>query len=207
MPHVAKLAIFLAAAALLASGCQYGPMEPNRRAVMERREAWLDALKAAVVSDEVVYVSDRGDFEPVQVKALPLTDSVLAKAAEIWPDDKRLREKLAQWGSQGRAVILVGVYARGLKSSPSDFLKENPFSMDLVFPGVGEVPADPPEMVDKAFAADYFPVFNRWEKVLAYSFKTSLAPGSVLAVSWPTGWTGLELSPQPGAAAAGGRAN
>jgi hypothetical protein len=175
-------------------------MEPGRRAVIESREAWLETLKAAVVTDEVFYLGDRGTFEPVLVKALPLTDAILAKAAALWPDDQRLKAALAQWRGKGRAVVLVGLYAPNLKSSPADFLKSNPFALSLQFPGVAPTPSDPPVLVDKEVVDDFFPVFNRWDKALAYSFKSSLGPGTLLAVSWPTGKAELDLTPPPAAA-------
>jgi hypothetical protein len=153
-------------------------------------------VRKATFSDEVFYLGPKGEVEPVLVSAVPLSDPLLAKAWEAFPEDERLRGKIASWSKGGRAVVLVGYYARNLKSG-SDFLKDSPFAAKLSIAGVAPVSPDSAEMVDRRFLGDYFPVFSRWHKIVAYSFKTGLGPGSVLSVSWPTGSREISLRPDP----------
>ena len=196
-----KIALTLFAAALaLILGCVSGPMEPGRRALIEKREAWLNTLKAGALTDEVFFLGDKGEIEPVLITVIPFTDGLMAKTAELWPDDKRFKSKIAEWTGKGRVVILVGYYARNLKTG-EDFIKDSPLSVRLTMPGVSSVAPDAAEMVDKAFLSDYFPVFTRWDRTVAYSFRTGLGPGSILSVSFPSGSRDISLRPVPTAEA------
>jgi hypothetical protein len=171
-------------------------MDPARRAVVERRDAWLEAVRKGTFSDEVFYLGPKGEFEPVLVSAIPLSDPLLAEAWKAFPQDERLKKKIASWTQGGRSAVLVGYYARNLKSG-RDFLKDSPFAAKLSIPGLAPLSPDSAEMVDRSFLGDYFPVFSRWHRIVAYSFKTGLGPSSVLSVSWPTGSREISLRPDP----------
>ena len=191
------LACLVASLALM-WGC--GPLDSGRRALVERREAWLQAIKKGSFSDEVFYLGPKGEFYPVLGTALPLTDPLLAKAYQNFPDDKRFKEKISKWTAEGRVAVLVGYYARDIRG-PADFLKESPFTAKLSMPGVAPIGPDAAEMVNKSFAGDYFPAFSRWDRIVAYSFRTSLGPGSILSVSWPSGTRDISLWRTPTAEA------
>jgi hypothetical protein len=168
-------------------------MAPERRSISQKRDAWQAALKEAAVTEEIYFVDDKGLFEPVLVKAIPLTGPLLSQAAELWPDDKRLKALLAEWTAGGRSVVLLGYYSSNLKSGADDFMKSSRLQVELVIPGAGPVKPEAPFLMAQDDLADYFPVFNRWEKALVYRFRAGLNPGAVLAVAWPTGRFGLPL--------------
>ena len=190
-----RLAPYAAALVVLAVGCAYGSLSPDRQQVLERRGAWIDEVRSRLAYDEIFYLGDRGEVDPVTVKALPLDEALLAKGAELWPGDKRFIDRVASWREGGRQIVLVGLYSRNMPLA-DDFVKKNPFVASLSSGEGTPAPPDLVELVEGAFLDDYFPVFNRWEKVLALGFKAPLAKDSALTVSWPSGSRRLALAPE-----------
>jgi hypothetical protein len=184
-----------ALAALLALafsfGCNFGPWESGRKTIFTERQNWQELTKSRLVSDEMFYTSDRGDISPVLINVLPLSESILSPARAMWPDNKRFADTLAGWSAKGKAVVLVGLYTRDLKKD--DLIKEKRFELFLESAGQRLAPAEL-AIADKKFLADYFPVFNHWEIVLAASFTADWNQVSTLAVQWPTGVRQLDLT-------------
>ncbi|MDR2443610.1 MAG: hypothetical protein LBE31_08835 [Deltaproteobacteria bacterium] len=199
-----RLCLILTLAAISAVygwGCQYGPLEPNRQKAIESREAWLETLTASRLEDEIFFTDNRGVVFPVIIRALPLTGPILTKSGELWPRDPRFQKEISDWTKNGQFAVLVGLYTPELVGD-DDFLKNNPFIVSLKADQKIIAPIEV-KIIAKNFLADYFPIFNKWEKVLIVTFPGPWSPTSSLSVSWPSGE--LELGPLTSALASGAK--
>jgi hypothetical protein len=176
---------------LFSFGCNFGPLEPGRKAIFNERENWLELTKSRLVSDEVFYTTNKGDISPVLINALPLSETILVRGKSLWPEDKHYKATLEKWFAKGQLVVLVGLYANNLKND--DLLKDERFRFYLEQAGQ-KIASSNIQIANKKFLADYFPVFNHWEIVLAVSFQASWGAEPRLNVQWPTGTRQLDLS-------------
>ncbi|MDR1110555.1 MAG: hypothetical protein LBP92_07660 [Deltaproteobacteria bacterium] len=200
-PHKRKF-VFLAwvlalAAAMALAGCSVGPLEPGRQALEARHRAWIDLTRASLCRDGIYVLTDKGDVLPVLVNALPLNGQVLAEARALWGSDPRFAERLDSWLAKGRIVVLVGLYARDLRDD--DLVKDDRFRPSLRAGGGPKAAPAGKELLKAKFLADYFPVFNSWERVLALSFDGQWDQDPALVVDWPYGSREIGLSAPAGA--------
>jgi hypothetical protein len=145
-----------------------------------------------MVTDSVYVLTDNGDVLPVLFHALPLTDTLLAKARELWSSDPRLTKMVDNWLDQGRIVVLVGFYARDLTNE--DLTKNGRFRAYLKTAGGLKAPPKGSELLKPELVGDFFPIFNSWERVMAMSFEGLWSQDPVLVVQWPGGDRELRLS-------------
>jgi hypothetical protein len=183
-PKSALFLILIFLSGLVALSCNSGSYEPGRRALIERRQAWLEFISGQTVGDEIYFLNDKGDVSLVTVKAIALNDRVLAALRRHFPDEPRLYQKIYEWTKQGRSAVLAGIYAKDLKDD--DLVKNNRFRLTLLTHRGPSVPVAK-DLVNPTFAADYFPAFNGWEKILAVSFNSDLSFNPSLLVQWPAG--------------------
>jgi hypothetical protein len=177
------------------AGCSKGPMDPVRRAQIQSRDDYIRLAKEHLAHDEIFYLNEAG--ESLFINALNLSADLLAAGRTRWTEDKRYVGLLETWlpaDSPGR-IVLVGLYTKGIVKE--DVLTNGRFRLQL---RSGTIVNDPLEVIEvkPEILSDYFPVFNRWEKVVAVRFPTDLQPNPVLLVHWPSGNRELTLvGPKP----------
>jgi hypothetical protein len=194
-------AVFMVMALCLLGACQSGPFEPSRRAQVKDRGAWLEEIKAYKSHDEI-YFPD-GEESSLLLNALSLSPPLLSQARVRWAGDSRLAKALASFQSKPGAserLVLLGLYGRSF--SAKDLTETGRFRVSLQN-GAAKVAPLKITVLERELALDYFPVFNRWEKVFALSFPPGPWEGSSLEVAWPAGERRLPLiglaaeSPRP----------
>lgn len=187
---LSSLALALAWAS---AACSSGPLDPGRRALEEKRREWVEYARSVSVYDSLYDLTDRGDVLPLTIRALPLTDPLLARARAMRAGDARFSEALDAWLEAGRLVVLVGVYSRDLKDD--DLIKNGRFRFAVRAEGTLKSYAAAGTLQKETFLLDYYPVFNPWEKVVALSFPGGWDRDPVLIVEWPSGSRELRLVP------------
>jgi hypothetical protein len=175
----------------LGSSCQSGSYQSERRASIERKEAWESWITSQAIGDQIYYLNNKGDVSLVSIRAVALNAKVLAALNGQFPDEPRLYQKIYQWTKQGRSVVIAGIYSKNLK--PEDLIKNNRFRLSLITSG-GRSVAVSKEIVNPVFAADYFPIFSNWDKIVALSFKADLNYEPTLLIQWPSGQRQLSLT-------------
>ncbi|MDR1084701.1 MAG: hypothetical protein LBP22_07515 [Deltaproteobacteria bacterium] len=166
-------------------GCSKGPMDPVRLEQIHNRDDYIRLAKFFLAHDEIFYLNEAG--ESLFIDALNLSPQLLAAGRTRWTEDKRYTGLLEKWLPVGppARVVLVGLYTRGIVKE--DVLTNGRFRFQLKTGGRLLEPLAVEE-VKPEILEDYFPVFNRWEKVVAVRFPVELAPsGSSLLVHWPSG--------------------
>jgi hypothetical protein len=165
--------------------CTTGPMEPGRRALEAKHQAWVELSHKSLVTDRIYELTDQGDVLPIMIDALPLDDQVLAKIRELWGDDPRLKGKIDSWLAKGRIVVLAGLYTRDV--TEDDLMKNNRFRFSLRTGGGLKTEPKAKEIVKGSLIEDYFQIFNPWAKVVALSFDGLWDQNPVLVLDWPYG--------------------
>jgi hypothetical protein len=170
-------------------------LDPGRIAQIKSRDDYLALLKTRLAHDEIFYLNKLG--EVLWVDVLPLTGEVMAAGQARWSEDKRREALLKAWlppeGPPAR-IVLVGLFIKGL--TKEDVLTNGRIRLQLRSGGQ-VLDALAVEEVKPDIWWDYYPVFNRWEKVFAVRFPANTPDDGSLVISWPAGSRELSLAPAP----------
>ncbi|MDR1165403.1 MAG: hypothetical protein LBO66_05945 [Deltaproteobacteria bacterium] len=185
-----KASLLLAILTLFVASCVFAPLEPTRLAEMRQREAYLDLVRNSATHDEIYFFNDAG--ESLWLDAVNVGPALLSAARLRWGEDREFSRVMDKWLPRGQGrVVLLGIFNRQFQKD--DFLKNGAYRAKLRVSGRTLAP-DFMEEAPPLFWNNYFPAFNKWEKVFALRFPAdpSLADATLI-VEWPAGDRELPL--------------